>query len=229
MNISAREVLEEFLKRRVPHSGQSIQGHWIDLRGPMFRNNVVDTPLHKKGFDADCIRCVFDKLIGEIMKNTSVLQDWVVTIPIRMQSTLILGLRGPDTHVAPGIKTITRWLRGLAFKPGNPDNVKEFMHSMPEAIVKKGPTAKELEFCTQHYYSHLMHALEVVAYKHPNEAASRMALDRYIAMCVAFHLPVETTMEFEDRLGTKKWPGGGQPDTFDEAVDMIDGPKDTTY
>jgi hypothetical protein len=28
--------------------------------------------------------------------NTSVLQDWLVKLPIRMQSTLVLGLRGPD-------------------------------------------------------------------------------------------------------------------------------------
>jgi hypothetical protein len=156
------------------------------------------------------------------MKNTSVLQDWVVRIPIRMQSTLVLGLRGPDIHVAPGIKTITRWLRGLTFKPGNPDNVKEFMHSQPDDIFEKGPVAKELEFCTQHYYSHLMHALEVVAYKHPNASAARIALDRYRAMCAAFHLPNETPEEFEDRLGTKKWPGGVQPDTFDDAVSLLD-------
>lgn len=157
------------------------------------------------------------------MKNTSVLQDWVVKLPIRMQSTLILGLRGPDTHAAPGVKTITRWLRGLAFKPGNPDNVKEFMAAEPNKIFEKGPTAKELEFCSQHFYSHLMHALEVVAYKHPRLDIARLALDRYQAMCSAFHLPNETTEEFKERLGHKKWPGGGQPDTFEDAVSLLDG------
>lgn len=159
------------------------------------------------------------------MKNTSVLQDWLVRLPIRMQSTLILGLRGPDTHAAPGIKTITRWLRGLAFKPGNPDNVKEFMHSVPNEIVEKGTTARELEFCTQHFYSHLMHAIEVIAYKHPNVEVAKIALDRYRAMCAAFHLPNESSEEFEDRLGHRKWPGGVQPDTFEDAVSLMDGEK----
>lgn len=157
------------------------------------------------------------------MKNTSVLQDWLVKIPIRMQSTLILGLRGPDTHCTPDVKSITRWLRGLAFKPGNPANVKEFMHSEPAMILEKGSTAKELEFCTQHFYSHLMHALEVIAYKHPDIKVAMVALDRYTAMCRAFHLPNETTDEFEERLGHKSWPGGGQPDTFDDAVSLMDG------
>ena len=157
------------------------------------------------------------------MRNTSVLQDWVVRIPIRMQSTLILGLRGPDTHAAPAIKTITRWLRGLAFKPGNPDNVKEFMTHEPDKIFEKGPTARELEFCTQHYYSHLMHSLEVVAYKHPKLDVATVALDRYMALCRAFHLPNETPDEFEQRLGHREWPGGQQPDTFDDAVSLLDG------
>jgi|GEM_PF-4391672 len=94
---------------------------------------------------------------------TSVLQNWLMEVPIRMQSTLILGLRGPDTHSAPSVKAVCRWLRGLAFKPGNPDNVAEFMKAeLPERIIEKGPTAKELEFCSQHFYSHLMHALEVI-------------------------------------------------------------------
>src|ERR1043165_5965337 len=106
----------------------------------------------------------------------SVLQPWVMEIPIRMQSTLILGLRGPDTHSCPNVKKIGRWLRGLAFVPGNPANVLEFMAtSAPDRIVEKGYAAKELEFCSQHYYSHLMHALEVVAYRHPHEAIRRSA------------------------------------------------------
>jgi hypothetical protein len=157
------------------------------------------------------------------MRNTSVLQDWLVQIPIRMQSTLILGLRGPDTHCTPGVKTITRWLRGLAFKPGNPDNVREFMTKEPELILEKGPTAKELEFCTQHFYSHLMHSLEVVAYCHPDREISRVAHDRYTAMCAAFHLPIESVQEFTERLGHRSWPGGSQPDTFEDAISLLDG------
>ena len=56
--------------------------------------------------------------------NTSVLQPWVERLPLRMQSTLLLGLRGPDTHACPNVKKISRWLRGLTFRPANPDNVK---------------------------------------------------------------------------------------------------------
>lgn len=152
---------------------------------------------------------------------TSVLQPWVEELPIRMQSTLILGLRGPDTHAAPHVKAIGRWLRGLAFKPGNPDNLLEFMGKRPERIEEKGPCAKELEFCSQHYYSHLMHALEVVGYCHPNTEISTHAFRLYGDMCSALHLPVESGIAFESRLGTRGWPGGKQPDDLEEALGLL--------
>lgn len=154
--------------------------------------------------------------------STSVLQGWLEKAPIRMQSTLILGLRGPDTHAAPHVKAIGRWLRGLAFKPGNPDNVAEFMKAdLPERIVEKGPAAKELEFCSQHYYSHLMHALEVVAMCHPDDEISKHAGGLYMDMCDLMHLPMEGMGAFWQRLGPREWPGGTQPETAKEALDLL--------
>jgi len=154
------------------------------------------------------------------MKNTSVLQDWLVEIPIRMQSTLILGLRGNDTYSAPNVKKMARWLRGLAFKPGNPENAREFMGEAPERIVDRGPTAKEFDFVTQHYFSHLLHAMEVVAYRHPDLNIAAHAFQLFSDMCCRLHLPVEEAEDFEMRLGTIEWPGG-QPDTFEEAVERL--------
>jgi hypothetical protein len=155
----------------------------------------------------------------------SVLQPWLMEIPLRMQSTLILGLRGPDTHVCPNVKKIQRWMRGLAFVPGNPDNCKEFMTNIADlpSFEEKGPLAKELEFCSQHFYSHLMHALEVVAYCYPNGAERLEAFTLFHRMCDAMHLPVEQKMNFETRLGNREWPGGKQPTTFVDAVSLLDG------
>ena len=152
---------------------------------------------------------------------TSVLQNWVMQIPIRMQSTLILGLRGPDTHACPNVKKVTRWLRGLTFKPGNPDNVAEFMGDTPERIIEKGKTAKELEFCSQHYYSHLMHSLEVVGYRHPQQWVREWAFLLFRDMCSLFHLPEEDEESFERRLCDREWPGGQQPNDFDEAMEIL--------
>lgn len=147
----------------------------------------------------------------------SVLQPWLETIPIRMQSTLLLGLRGPDA-AAPNVKKITRWLRGLVFKPGNPANAREFMGVMPERIAEKDATHKELEFFPMHYYSHLMHALEVVGYCHPNAGVAARASGLFIDMCTLLHLPPETYDDFYARLRDLPWPGGRQPNNFEEAI-----------
>ena len=156
------------------------------------------------------------------MSNTSVLQDWLVEIPIRMQSTLVLGLRGPDGFHAPAVKEWTRWLRGLAFKPGNPDNVRQFMHvDCPALLVEKSPIALELYQMPQHYYSHLMHAIEVIAQMHPDSTISGHAAAMYMAMCDAMHLRMEPYHDFMNRLGTRAWPGGGQPDTAQDALRML--------
>lgn len=142
------------------------------------------------------------------------LQVWVENIPTRMQGTLILGLRGPDTHTAPGIKVICRWLRGLAFKPGNPTEFKTFMGGTPPRIVEKDSVAKELEFCSQHFYSHLMHALEVVAYRHPSEDVATHAFGLFQDMTGLMHLPVESRQDFEHRLRELEWPNGERPEDY---------------
>lgn len=157
------------------------------------------------------------------MSNTSVLQDWLVEIPIRMQSTLALGLRGPDGIDAPETKKICRWLRSMAFKPGNPDNFREFMlvGDAPDRIIEKGACARELERMPQHFYSHLMHALQVVGWRHPSTLVRKRAIELYQDMVSLMHLEPERDADFESRLGTKVWPGGSQPDNAEEASEVL--------
>ncbi len=152
----------------------------------------------------------------------TVLQPWLENIPIRMQSTLLLSLRGPDTHRCPEIKKVQRWMRGLTFKPGNPENVREFMADRRDlpTIEEKGPLARELEFCTQHFYSHLMHGLEVIAYCYPNALEQYNALVLYKGMSQLFHLYLEPSHIFEQRLHQIEWPEG-QPNNFEEAIAQI--------
>jgi hypothetical protein len=153
-----------------------------------------------------------------------------------MQSTLILGLRGPDTHACPNVKHIQRWLRGLVFRPGNPANVREFMAvELPLRIMEKGPTAKELEFCSQHFYSHLMHSLQVVGMAdillgyprgtrliYPTGQVCDYAMELYGDMCRLMHLDIEDMDKFEHRLKDLDWPGGKQPENAAEATALLD-------
>jgi hypothetical protein len=154
-------------------------------------------------------------------ENMTVLQTWVERLPIRMQSTLVLGLRGPDTHNTPNLKTIVRWMRGLAFKPGNPANWQEFMTHRPASLEEKGPAAKELEFCSFHCFTHILQSLKVIAFRHPFLEIREIAHNRACCMCLLLHMHMETDEEFEQRLGYIEWPGEVQPDNFEEAQEIM--------
>ena len=154
----------------------------------------------------------------------SVLQPWLEEIPIRMQSTLLLSLRGPDTHRCPNIKAVQRWMRGLTFRPGNPKNVHEFMAKDSEVphLEEKNDLARELEFTTPHFYSHLMHGLEVLAYRHPLPSVRFIAYKLFINMCGLFHLDPEIEPVFEARLEQINWCKEiPQPDDLEQAQQAI--------
>lgn len=151
-----------------------------------------------------------------------VIQDWVQHMPLKMQAVLLMSLRGPDTHRAPNIKKMTRWLRGLTFVPGDPKNVVEFMAvDLPPRLIEKNDTHRELEFASQHFYSHLMHGLEVVGYKHHDGIIRAWALDLYKDMCDLFHMNYETFEQHEYRLRHLSWPLDKQPRTAEEAFYLV--------
>ena len=152
----------------------------------------------------------------------SVVQSWVEELPLRMQSVMLLGLRGPDHERCPEIKKMTRWLRGLVLRPANPHNVVQFMRAEPpERIKEKSLIHRELEFVPMHYYTHLMHVLEVIGYRHPNEQIREHGLWLFFDMCRLLHLPPESDAEFSERLRQFEWPGGTQPETGLDAFEIM--------
>ncbi len=95
----------------------------------------------------------------------------------------------------------------------------------PPAILEKTDVARELEFMSVHYYSHLMHGLEVVGYCHPDDKIRITAHARYVEMCHLMHLPVETSDDFHERLKMLEFPGGVQPKDGFEAYAIMNPPK----
>jgi hypothetical protein len=152
--------------------------------------------------------------------SCSVLQPWVEEMPIKMQSTLILGLRGFDGHETSHVKRIAKWMRGITFKPGRIDNLHQFMGQPPERIKEKDATYNELDFVTRHYYSHLTHALEVIGYRHPVTEVAALGFGLYWDLCHIFHMEYETIDAFERRLRDVEWPGG-QPNDYAEACAKV--------
>lgn len=52
----------------------------------------------------------------------------------------------------------------------------------------------------QHWYSHVMHALEIIGYHHPNKAIAGEAYMLYVSMVRNMHLNPETEEQQWERL-----------------------------
>lgn len=128
---------------------------------------------------------------------TGVTLPWVQALPLKMQSVLFSGLRGPDTHHAPAIKHIVRWLRPAT--QINADPTTDYMRK--EKLPQWETVKKDLEFSTVHYFAHLMHAMQIIAAYHPDETVKRDALLFYQEMVELLHLNTESTTQMCARLG----------------------------
>lgn len=130
----------------------------------------------------------------------SVLQDWVMKLPLREQGTLLTGIRGCDlAEKRLGVDTTERrlvaFLRYCVMHPMDPREV-----DIPGAFFQSKPPQKwkpsELGHFPQHWYSHLMHCFEVIGYRGPWPIADE-AYEIYVELVHNLHLQPES---FEDMI-----------------------------
>lgn len=143
----------------------------------------------------------------------SVLQDWVMELPLRYQGTLLTAVRGCDDE--PKLWTG----QGFADSPGrrltafirycfmNPADVREV--DIPGAFFQSRPPdpfkPSEFGHLPQHWYAHAMHSLEVIAFCHPSGNREQygladMAMAMYDKMVHNLHLNSERLEQFNLRL-----------------------------
>jgi hypothetical protein len=151
------------------------------------------------------------------LKRRSVLQDWVMELPLRIQGTLLTCVRGCDvepkawtrTGVAysPG-RRLTGFIRWCFMVPADPREVNAeegaFMMETPPYPFKPS----EFGHLPLHWYTHAMHALEVIGYYHPDPETAKTAKVLYEKMVYTLHLNMETKTEMlvrltEDRIKNK--------------------------
>lgn len=134
---------------------------------------------------------------------SSVLRDWVMELPLRHQGTLLAAVRNcdelPKRPYDNPIRELTAFLRWSFMHPADPREVDipgAFMQSDPPDDFKPS----DLGHLPQHYYAHLMHALEVVAYHHPNDRIASACRRIYFDMVHNLHLNFETKSGMDFRL-----------------------------
>lgn len=147
--------------------------------------------------------------MSESVRYRSVLQQWVEALPLRHQGTLLTAVRGCDDEPKQWTST------GVAYSPGrrltafirycflNAADEREvdsaegaFFMSTPPKPFKPS----EFGHLPLHWYTHAMHALEIIGYFHPDSRTRAIANELYIAMVHALHLNPETANQCHARL-----------------------------
>lgn len=146
----------------------------------------------------------------------SVLQPWVMALPLRAQGTLLTGYRGCD--LAPkhpgsideqygcstGENTVERqlvaYLRFLTLVAADSREI-----DIPGAWFQSKPPEKwkpsQLMHYPLHWYGHLMHCFEVVAYLRPfDDEHTDRTYGIYTRLAKALHLNPETKTQLIERL-----------------------------
>lgn len=142
---------------------------------------------------------------------TSVLQDWVMDLPLREQGTILAGLRGCDlTPKRPLIlpeRQLIAYLRWCTMIPADPREVGvegAYMQDYPPRSFNPS----DLGHYPQHFYAHLMHAFEVVAYRAPAHTIQANAEMIYLRMVENLHLVPESRIAMIRRLSEDRIASG---------------------
>ncbi len=144
----------------------------------------------------------------------SVLQDWVMELPLREQGTMLTCVRGcdlePKTWTSVGVsyspgRRLTAFIRWCFLNPADPREVDSeegafMMHTPPHPFKPS-----EFGHLPEHWYAHAMHALEVIGYRHPVSQVRLEAFEMYSRMVNNLHLNIETKEQMITRLSEDRF------------------------
>jgi hypothetical protein len=132
--------------------------------------------------------------------SDSVIRDWVCRLSWKEQTVLLVALRGPDLGGSRELKTAIRWIRAIVLKNAAPQ--KTFMKEVD--FPKLADLAEEqplvFDMLSVHFITHLMHAMQVIGYRHPNQSVAEKALGAYLNLCQYLHLNPESNKQMTSRL-----------------------------
>lgn len=156
----------------------------------------------------------FEKLMQHIEKvgadvtnqKGSVLQSWVMLLPLREQGCLMTAVRGCDLTPKRPLDSLERRIVSairagfmVAADPRETDSEPGSFMSLkiPDAKTEKLST---LGHYPLHWVAHVMHACEVLGYRHPDPHVSAPFRDLYTEFCHMLHVPMETFETYSKRM-----------------------------
>lgn len=124
----------------------------------------------------------------------SVVRDWLSELPFKAQAVVLIGIRGCDSVAKfDPSKDLTTALRFVALKPANRDTGTFMRKAPPDKVPNLDPYP-------HHWVTHMMHAVQVVAYCHPDSDIRIQWQGIYNQFCDELHMPPETREEMLERL-----------------------------
>jgi hypothetical protein len=156
--------------------------------------------------------------------GTTVLQPWVSGLTFMQQTVLLAAIRGPDGVPKYGpTKMLLRWYRrcillsamdqAVLSTPQQPGGgsftgpsfdalfCSDWRDPMDDIV---GAYLRELDAIPHHFQLHLLHAAEILGYKHPDGMIRRWWLGTYQRLVHDMHLWPETEEQMDRRLGDSR-------------------------
>jgi hypothetical protein len=165
-----------------------------------------------------------------------VTQVWTWELPMMQQTVLLTAVRGPDDSPKYGpAKMLLRWYRrcvlysamdgkilttpymtggGSFTGPSLPAcNHERWEPGMDEIV---GEYLREVDALPHHFQLHLMHAVEILGYKHPQMEVRKWWHGVYLRLVKDMHLHPESEEELDRRLGDTRegWLERADPATI---------------
>lgn len=149
-------------------------------------------------------------------QSRSVLQDWTQKLSFMQQTVLLTAIRGPDglrkdSPAKPLLRAYRRTIllsaiEGRAldpYEPGGGSFTAPVLH--PEGL--RGVMKDFIRGCDEyphHFLMHVIHAAEIVGYKHPELEVCDIWHGFYVALCQDAHMNPETEAQLDYRLGDNR-------------------------
>ena len=164
-------------------------------------------------------------MIAEVIRKGPVTQNWVHGLTFMQQTVLLTAVRGPDGIPKYGaIKMLLRWYRrclllssldgcilttpydhrgGSFMGPSyQPTSLQHDWRPLMDGILSE--YLKDLDGIPHHFQLHLLHAFEIVGYKHPDIKIRSWFRAAYERLVHDMHLWPETEEELDYRLGDSR-------------------------
>lgn len=132
--------------------------------------------------------------------KTCVLQEWVQALSWKKQTVLMECIRAPDVPASKELRMIFRYFRSVILKDADPTS--DFMKGafLPQYDV----IMREFERLPLHCAHHVLMALEVIGYDHPDENKQSECWMFYCDAVKEQHFEIEGRVKYNSRMESKE-------------------------